>query len=298
MLVTGHGAPGGQDDDDRQPGPAAGGLGREDDRRRLRPAARAAPPAPGRCPRAGLHRLLRAQGAARLAREADLAPNLFVLTAGTLPPNPPALLARKQLGELFAGCARGFEWVLIDSPPIASVTDALLLARHADHTLLVVQHNKVDKRLVKRSISALRKVTPNLLGAVLNVVDVRSRSYHYYYYPQGERTRGGRRAGGQGRHGGAQAGDAGGRLRHEVRRRAARPAGARRGRQRAAGAVGAEAALRDRDRRSRLDRSATSCAPSRPTRRAGARSRPATSCAPATRCARPRTPWRGSSSPG
>ncbi len=114
--------------------------------------------------------------------------NLFALTAGTLPPNPPALLAKKQLGELFAELRRGFDWVLIDSPPIASVTDALLLARHADHTILVIHHNKVDKRLVKRSIQALRKVTPTLLGAALNAVDVRSRSYQYYYYPQGERS--------------------------------------------------------------------------------------------------------------
>ncbi len=114
--------------------------------------------------------------------------NLFVLTAGTLPPNPPALLARKQLGDVFAELRRSFDWVLIDSPPIASVTDALLLARHADHTILVVQHNKVDKRLVKRSIQALRRVTPTLLGAILNSVDVRSRSYQYYYYPQRDRS--------------------------------------------------------------------------------------------------------------
>ena len=114
--------------------------------------------------------------------------NLSVLTAGALPPNPPALLARKQLGTLLADLAAEFEWVLVDSPPLASVTDALLLARHADHTVLVVQHDKVDKKLVKRSVSALRKVTPHLLGAVLNVVDVRGRSYQYYYYPQhGER---------------------------------------------------------------------------------------------------------------
>jgi capsular exopolysaccharide synthesis family protein len=110
-------------------------------------------------------------------------PNLSVLTAGPLPPNPPALLARKQLGELLAALAAQFEWVLVDSPPLASVTDALLLARHADHTVLVVQHDKVDKKMVKRSVSALRKVTPHLLGAVLNVVDVRGRSYQYYYYP-------------------------------------------------------------------------------------------------------------------
>jgi capsular exopolysaccharide synthesis family protein len=113
-------------------------------------------------------------------------PNLFVLTAGTLPPNPPALLARKQLGDLLGALKREFEWVLIDSPPLASVTDALLLARHADITLLVVQHDKVDKKVVKRSVTVLRKVTSNLLGAVLNAVDVKARSYQYYYYPQGE----------------------------------------------------------------------------------------------------------------
>jgi capsular exopolysaccharide synthesis family protein len=113
--------------------------------------------------------------------------NLFALTAGPLPPNPPALLARKSLGDLLAGLRGEFDWVLVDSPPLASVTDALLLARHADHTVLVVQHNKVDKKLVKRSVAALRKATPGLLGAVLNVVDVRARSYHYYYYPQAER---------------------------------------------------------------------------------------------------------------
>ena len=111
-------------------------------------------------------------------------PNLFALTAGPLPPNPPALLARKSLGNLLDDLRAEFEWVLIDSPPLASVTDALFLARHADHTVLVVQHNKVDKKLVKRTTVALRKVTPNLLGAVLNVVDVRARSYQYYYYPQ------------------------------------------------------------------------------------------------------------------
>ncbi|HUL79085.1 MAG TPA: hypothetical protein VL691_17595, partial [Vicinamibacteria bacterium] len=119
-----------------------------------------------------------------LLLQASPVPNLFALTAGALPPNPPALLARKALGDLLDELRAQFEWVLVDSPPLASVTDALLLARHADHTLLVVQHNKVDKKLVKRSVAALRKVTPHLLGVVLNVVDVRARSYQYYYYPQ------------------------------------------------------------------------------------------------------------------
>ena len=77
-----------------------------------------------------------------------------------------------------------FEWILLDSPPLASVTDALLLARHADVSLFVVQHNKVDKRLIKRNVTALRKVAPNLLGAVLNGVDIKTKGYYYYYYHQ------------------------------------------------------------------------------------------------------------------
>ena len=116
--------------------------------------------------------------------QATRVPNLYALTAGPLPPNPPALLARKDFGELLQGLRRRFDWILVDSPPLASVTDALLLARHCDLAVMVVQHLKVDKRLVKRSVVALRRVTPNLLGAVLNAVDVQARGYHYYYYSQ------------------------------------------------------------------------------------------------------------------
>jgi capsular exopolysaccharide synthesis family protein len=111
-------------------------------------------------------------------------PNLYALTAGPLPPNPPAILARKNVTDFLDHLRREFEWILVDSPPIASVTDALLLARHADLAVLVVQHNKVDKKLVKRTVTALRKATPNLLGAVLNAVDVKSKGYYYYYYHQ------------------------------------------------------------------------------------------------------------------
>jgi protein-tyrosine kinase len=109
-------------------------------------------------------------------------PNLFVITAGPLPPNPPALLARKSVVDLFVDLRARFEWILVDSPPLASVTDALLLARHADVAVMVVQHNKVDKKVVKRSVAALQKASPNVLGVVLNQVDVQQKGYYYYYY--------------------------------------------------------------------------------------------------------------------
>jgi capsular exopolysaccharide synthesis family protein len=114
--------------------------------------------------------------------QATRVPNLFALTAGPLPPNPPAILARKNVADLLNHLRRHFEWILLDSPPLASVTDALLLARHADMVVMVVQHDKVDKKLVKRSLAALRKATDNLLGFVLNAVDIKTQAYHYYYY--------------------------------------------------------------------------------------------------------------------
>lgn len=109
-------------------------------------------------------------------------PNLFALTAGPLPPNPPAILTRKNVPDFLDHLKRHFEWVLVDSPPLASVTDALLLARHADMAVVVVQHNKVDRKVIRRSVQALRKATDNVLGAVLNAVDMKAKGYYYYYY--------------------------------------------------------------------------------------------------------------------
>ena len=108
--------------------------------------------------------------------------NLALLPAGPLPPNPPAILARPELEACFDELRRHFRWILVDSPPVAAVTDALLLAQQADSTVLVVQQNRVDRRVLKRAIASLRKVTPHLTGAVLNAVDVKSNAYYGYTY--------------------------------------------------------------------------------------------------------------------
>jgi Mrp family chromosome partitioning ATPase len=92
------------------------------------------------------------------------------------------VLARRDLEALFVELRRRFEWVLVDSPPVGSVTDALLLARHADIVLFVVQHDRVDKKEVRRALASLRKVTPNLLGGVFNGIEAGSRPGYYDYY--------------------------------------------------------------------------------------------------------------------
>jgi len=108
--------------------------------------------------------------------------NLAVLPAGRLPPSPPAILARPELETALDQLRRHFRWILVDSPPVAAVTDALLLAQQADSSVLVVQQNKVDRVVLKRAIASLRKVTPHLVGAVLNAVDVKSKAYYGYAY--------------------------------------------------------------------------------------------------------------------
>jgi len=116
-------------------------------------------------------------------------PNLGVIPAGALPPNPPALLARPDLPAALGQLKRHYRWVLVDSPPVAAVTDALLLAQCADATVLVVQQNKVDRAMVKRALAALRKVTPNVVGAVLNAVDVKTKGYYGYQYYSSRKER-------------------------------------------------------------------------------------------------------------
>jgi capsular exopolysaccharide synthesis family protein len=110
-----------------------------------------------------------------------------VVPAGPLPPNPPALLARPELTTALDQLRRHFRWILVDSPPVAAVTDALLLAHHADSTVLVVQQNRVDRSVVKRALNSLRKVTPRVTGAVLNAVDVKTKAYYGYAYYGGKR---------------------------------------------------------------------------------------------------------------
>ena len=85
------------------------------------------------------------------------------------------------MAELLDRLRTTYAWMLIDSPPLVSVTDALLLARIADCTVFVVQHNSIDKRLIKRSVAALRKSGATVLGAVLNSIPESDRADYYYY---------------------------------------------------------------------------------------------------------------------
>ena len=108
-------------------------------------------------------------------------PHLSAVTSGKIPPNPPALIGSLAVKRFLEECRERFTWIIVDAPPIVSVTDPLLLAKVSDLVLMVVRAHQVDRKLVKRSLMALKRTGARFAGIVLNGVDPKQDSYHYYY---------------------------------------------------------------------------------------------------------------------
>lgn len=100
-------------------------------------------------------------------RPVDGLPNLSVLPAGYPPPNPSELLSGERARRLIDVLAQTYDLVIIDCPPVLPVTDALVLARMADTTLLVTSANKTSRRGLDRAVELLKQVGAPLVGTVL-----------------------------------------------------------------------------------------------------------------------------------
>jgi polysaccharide biosynthesis transport protein len=111
----------------------------------------------------------------------DEASGLHVLTAGPIPPNPAELLGSDQMRKLLTVLSGKFAHIVIDSPPISSFTDGVLIASVVDGVLLVVHGGKSSRGVVRRSRQLLLDVGAKIFGVVLNNVSVRSNDYYYYY---------------------------------------------------------------------------------------------------------------------
>jgi capsular exopolysaccharide synthesis family protein len=113
-------------------------------------------------------------------------PSLSVLTTGPIPPNPAEILHSDAFERLLANLQERFDAVIIDSPPIAPVTDAAVLSKRVDGTILVVRAFGTRKDVARRAVRALRDVGSNIVGTILNAVNFEERGYggyyQYYYY--------------------------------------------------------------------------------------------------------------------
>ncbi len=107
---------------------------------------------------------------------------LDVIPAGLTPPNPAQLLGSRQFRNLLVDMRAKYKFIILDSPPIASVSDVQIIAAEMDGVLLVVRSASTSRHIVQRSCRMLRQTGARLLGTVLNGIDFRSDKYGYYGY--------------------------------------------------------------------------------------------------------------------
>ena len=107
--------------------------------------------------------------------------NLFILPSGPRPPNPAELLDSNRMSFLLSYLNRRFDRIILDSPPILPASDALLLAPQTDGVVLMVKAGYVNRNMIQKALEQLRMAKANVIGAVLNQVDVRRYGYYKYY---------------------------------------------------------------------------------------------------------------------
>jgi capsular exopolysaccharide synthesis family protein len=108
--------------------------------------------------------------------------NLFVLSAGHIPPNPAELLGSSKYRELIQDLRHQFDWIIVDAPPVMAVTDAAVVANGATGVVFVVGAEMTSWRHAAFAIEQLTAVKAHFIGAVLNRADVQRHAYYYSTY--------------------------------------------------------------------------------------------------------------------
>jgi tyrosine-protein kinase Etk/Wzc len=119
--------------------------------------------------------------AVQLVREVE---GLSVITRGDTPPNPSELLMTPSLNELLEWASENYETVIVDSPPVLAVTDAVIVGQLCGIALMVARFSESAHKEIMISANRLRQNGVNLRGSILNAVEKRASSYYGYggYY--------------------------------------------------------------------------------------------------------------------
>jgi polysaccharide biosynthesis transport protein len=105
--------------------------------------------------------------------------SLFILQAGTLPPNPAELLASKEFDGLLDTLSAQYDFILIDSPPAMVVTDASILSVKVDAVLVVIRWAATSRSAISRIFETFRRNRAKVLGIAFNAVNTKSAEYYY-----------------------------------------------------------------------------------------------------------------------
>ncbi len=122
-----------------------------------------------------------------LTSEEDLAsliqvamPNLYVLPVGPLPPNPAELLGSPRMKQVIETLAANFDYVIVDSPPVSSFADSLILSSMVEGVIIVVKGGSTPREMAQRAKAHLQSVGARILGVVVNQIKLQPHDYYYY----------------------------------------------------------------------------------------------------------------------
>lgn len=108
--------------------------------------------------------------------------NLYILTAGPLPPNPAKLLTGNFFSEMLEELYSEFDLILLDSPPVLAIADTQLILENVSASLLVLNIEKTDKKVVERANNILKNSTATYLGIVINNMNSKMTDFSYIDY--------------------------------------------------------------------------------------------------------------------
>lgn len=114
--------------------------------------------------------------------------NLYLMPAGSIPPNPSELLVSAKMTKLLEKLKKVCDIVIIDGTPCELVTDAVILSRMVDSTIIVTAHKVTKKDALGRTIKSIQNVGGKISGIVINKIPVSGKKYEEKYYYYGEDT--------------------------------------------------------------------------------------------------------------
>jgi len=109
-------------------------------------------------------------------------PNINIVTSGPLPPNPSELLGSEKFARFLSTMKERYEVIIFDSPPVLTVTDSLVLSKHVDGTIVVARAAKTSYEAMRKGLRQISDVGSNVLGLLINAIDIRKGGYYYNYY--------------------------------------------------------------------------------------------------------------------
>nr|WP_312579438.1 CpsD/CapB family tyrosine-protein kinase [Sedimentibacter sp.] len=108
---------------------------------------------------------------------------LDVITSGSIVANPAEIISSKAIRDLLKELSSHYDYVFVDTPPIAIISDPITIATYVDAVILIVSYSQTEKEIAKKSINNLKHINANIIGTILNKspMDKRNKGYYGYY---------------------------------------------------------------------------------------------------------------------